>query len=446
MSVILEPFNYFIIHGGFFSGVHLSLSRIIQVAVLIVSLFWVIRVRGNVSVTNVLQHNFIRLFFALLIFYFLHHILMILSGGFNVDNVVQTFGMYPLVRSFVDIFSETYKVLYFVILFPVFVFDHNGLLRFFRLFKVMFLLFLFVGFLDYLFVQLGMDLIGRHIYDGRDVGTRFHSFAGEPRHVIPYLSLVLAVSFLARNYSVNIFAKYLYFILALIVVLTASLTGLVALLVASLSVSILHSGMRKWLLLALLGSFIAVYFSYTYNPRIVLYFDQVIALYGQYSTDSVGGLNDMGVLRGQMRDIYPIVDLLSVNGVAGVINMIVGSGPMSSVMLLNEYAGSDFFDLLKPSSYIVSILYDYGFLGLLVIYLVYTYPVKMLASKGHIDSRVCLYVTFCFVVFLLQKSSAFYILIGVVFAVAKINFQYRIHGSTVSDSGVVKYRYSMYER
>ena len=128
-------------------------------------------------------------------------------------------------RPFFEYFIAFYYFAYFVVIARYLIPNKEAINYFFKLFLIVFILCILIGYLD-LLLQLLLPLetymgFPRHFYNDTRVGFRFHGIAGEPRDAFSYLILGLGILTL-RDIWRN--KKKLTFFWVIFIAITATLT------------------------------------------------------------------------------------------------------------------------------------------------------------------------------------------------------------------------------
>ena len=234
-SVIIEPLLFFIVFIPNTFGVTANVSKLFQLTIFIYLIIKLLISRSFIvpSPFSRLNINFIYYFFWTVIagFYGLF------IGAYNIENDIITSGI-ELKTSYRPIFEYIvllYYFIYFMILPRYFLNNTIAINYFFKVFIMVFSLLLLVGFGDMLlrYSALIEDYTGipRHISDLRDIGLRFHGFAGEPRDAFVYLFFGLCMIALKGIWeNTKMPSNILKVIVIIAVVLTQSFSGLLGIL------------------------------------------------------------------------------------------------------------------------------------------------------------------------------------------------------------------------
>ena len=319
----------------------------------------------------------------------------------------------PYVRVGVDVLIIMFNYWYFVILMPYFMRGRRDMDYFFNLVKNIALLFVVVGFIDYLtYSVFGFNLLTRHAYDSVYVGDRFHSFAGEPRHAVPYIVMLVFLYFLWSFVYCNK-VRFIYLIVFILAaVLTKSTSGVVGAMIGVVFVVLFsREGGNKFSLSMLLFFLILMVFVFT--EKINMYYSGFLELEWGSGLESAPR-----ILHGQMRDIFPLMKILEDVYNLNLVPVLFGNGALSATFLNNIYYQSDTFSLLSPSSQIVRVLYEQGLIGFVILFMLFYLPFyrSSLVLGNGLQSSYLMVIAF----YMAQRSVVVFIALGVVVAVVRI--------------------------
>jgi len=418
-------------------GVPGSVSRIIQLLVLIGLTMRIFKKLILSKSHSLMMPNFVSPIYIYLIGYFL---LLIFSGvvGYFVGNYdlpwsqqenftgskLNSFINSVAIRPLFEYVVAAYFIIYFVFLPRLFLKTKKDLVYFFTIFKIMFIVSLLAGILDYFFSSMGfVDLIPRHIYDGVDIGNRYHGFGGEPRQAFVYLMLGLAIFHLKAYFEGTSLNKWWAFFIIIAAILTKSFSGYLGIF-AFIGLSIVSQlKSLKSFFIALFYSSILLLFLYLLminTEKIILYLESASNLWAILET---GG--ELPYLMKVQRDsIYPLYDLTVKFREFNFFPIFFGSGLGSASVTNNVYDGV-VLGVFNPNSQFVRLLYASGLFGLLFFLLAFTHPVKYLTknldrrTQNHFILYMLLLVGCSFGV----RSPAPYIYLGVFISVMSLSGQ-----------------------
>jgi hypothetical protein len=348
-GILFELLLYFVLLDNNVAFITLNIGKII----LIPCFFIYFQINYNL----ILKPNIdgVRWYIIFVIFVFLSSILNIFKYSF--DQI-------PL-RSFFELLVYIYNIfLFFLIPRSLFNMDES----FIKFFKLILSIILFFGFLDVITTYFGFDLLTRHLFDITNVGPRFHSFLGEPRDAFVVLSsLLFFISY--YNYK-SFFTNYKYYVFALLIaiILTQSLSGVLGIIIGlllfifyTIKIKILYKYIFP-ISLVLLILFIGINVS-TDGPvnRFTAYLDGLDELFTLLKQGDISPL-----FKGQVASILPFYlqyqNLINLN----LFPLFFGYG-----IGMSSFYSSEFLDLnevTNPSSQIVRIFFEFGFLGIYLFY------------------------------------------------------------------------------
>lgn len=372
-SLIFEPLLYFVYaSAGQTTGIPLSVSRILQIIVLISFILRLMLIRRpitqqqffSIHLNKYFVYYFLILFASsfLGIFIFHSYEVSIKSSIFNGEADVP-FLKSKYMRPFFDIFLLSYYYFYFIILSRYFINSGKALNYYFKYFIYSFYLIIFLGFADlsYSFL-MGSALIKRHLGESTDVGTRFHSFLGEPRDAFVYLvyaGLILVIYHVLYS-KIRYISILLYLILAA-AILTQSASGILGILIGGiLAITYFLAKGNKKVFYFL--SFFAVLMIFViilipYSPRMELYIEGFSSLY----YDLKSGNELPYILLVQSVNFLPFWGMFNHLMNYNYFQLLFGSGFSSSAYYNMNYIGD--YSYSNPNAQITRILFDGGIVG-----------------------------------------------------------------------------------
>ncbi len=391
-SIVFQPLLFFVLFQRELFGVPGSLSRILQILVIIgLILRFLIRFIDLKSYkvrvanfTSPLYINFLA-YFALLIF---AGLIGLASGAYDLPAAYQQgetlSGFSSIlnsaeVRPLVEYFIEAYYFIYFSILPKYILKTEKDIIRFFTFFKALFIISFVIGVVDFAFAASHLDLIPRQIMDGVNVGMRYHGLAGEPRQAVGYLALGLAIFHLQAFFEGKKLSRWWMAAIITAILLTQSASAMLGI-IAFLGLYIIFNlgNFRKFLIICLASPLVIflLYVIIINSDRINMYVESTHDLWS--ILESGGELPYL--MKTQLDSIYPLYDLTVKFRDFDFLPVFIGSGLGSASVVNNVYVDS-VFGTSNPNSQFVRILYESGLIGMLFFVLAFTYPVKYL-SKG----------------------------------------------------------------
>mgnify|MGYP001158330004 CR=1 FL=1 len=385
-AILFEPLLYFIFIKG------LPFSRMLQLAFLIIAfLILVVLILNDKKLMfkfgNLEKNNPLNLFFLMIpISFFVGYF----SGNHSVDlNIYQlndfsgrSFEKAVSRKLLIEFLILIYYFMFFYFFTYAFLNKKNHFEYFFSLFKFIFILNLVLGYLDYIFNSLGIDLISRHFYDGVDVGRRFHGISGEPRQASVFLALGLSLLYLESLFKSKKFNIIWIFITLPALFLTISFTSL-------LSIFIFLMLLLPILISILIRRPIVFIFSIIFIFISTFYFVQIprIAQYVETFSNVFEVLENNQqlpyLIRVQMGEVFPVYDQLKAISENNYMQFLFGSGIGTSAV--NNYSYVDIMDAFgNPNSQLIRSIYESGFIGSILFISIFYFPF----INKNIDSRV----------------------------------------------------------
>lgn len=393
-SLITEPLLYFIIaSGGQATGIPLSLSRLLQIGVLLIIVSKIIG-----SKVPIIKHRIATL--SVNKFLLIHILILLVStllglflfGSYNInirEGLIKTEENVPFLKSkymrpVFDIFLLMYYYFYFVMLAPYFLKTKSTINYFFKLFIRVLYFVLIAGFIDLLYVLLrGEALIKRHFGESTDVGFRFHSIAGEPRDAFVYLVYSMSMIFVSVYLFPSLRNKRLLLILLIVaIVLTQSASGMLGILIGgllTLGYFLLKKSVRAFyfLFIFLFITAIVIYLV-SLSPRMQLYIEGFSGLYDELKS---GGELPY-ILLVQSVNFLPFWGMYNYLLELNFYQFLFGSG-FSSVAYYNMNFIGD-YSYSNPNSQLTRLIFDGGIVGF-IYYLLFlvTIPIKFFTKQFH---------------------------------------------------------------
>ena len=436
-SIVFEPLLFFVMFDRSLIGVPFNLARFFQIIVIITLILRLIismpRKVRIVNLTSPLYINFLA-YFILLIFAGLFGIIWgayDLPAGYQQGSTLSFFSRIlnsAEFRPILEYVIAAYYIIYFAILPKYILKNYEDIIRFFNIFKALFIFSFFVGFLDLIFYSPNIDLIPRNIVDGIDVGRRFHGLAGEPRQAILYLVLGLAIFHLQAFFTGKKLSKFWVIGIMIAVFLTQSASAVLGI-IAFLGLYMVFAlnDFRQFLKFIIFSivMILVLYISISNSDRIIQYIKSAQNLW--FILETGGQLPYL--MSVQSDSIYPLYDLTVKLRNFDLIPIFFGSGLGSASVANNVYA--DFiFGTSNPNSQFVRILYESGLVGTLLFIFAFINPLKYL-TKG-LDNNSKYQFIICMLLLLgcsfAVRSAVAYIYLGIFIAAFDIflkNTNYR---------------------
>jgi len=424
-AILLEPLLFFYLAPGF------QLSRILQFLFIFIVFLTLMKVIIDKQNPIFIGEPFFNNPF-LVVFFFI--IPISFFSGFYSDNLFIELNIFQAndysnsdFKSFVffESLNEVLILIYYFTFFYYFTYillsNRNSLDYFFRLFKFLFLLNLFLGYTDLLISFGGFDLIPRHLYDGINVGNRFHGIAGEPRQAGVFLAFGLSVLYLESVYNSSRMNPFWLVFTIPAIFLTLSFTSIISFLiflVLLFPIFIIYINKKPLILLVI--SFITALTTYIVFqiPRVDDYINVFISL-----LDILERNKDLPYLiRVQLGEVYPLYDQLIAMKEGNLIQLLFGSGIGSSA--INNYSYVDTIDALgNPNSQLVRSIYESGLLGTLIFILIFYWPILRLKNTNF-ETKINFYIATSLVLAfsLGVRSSSIFIYFGLMCSIIFNNF------------------------
>ena len=373
-SLITEPFKYFILSSPALIGISLTLSKSLQLVFLIGYLFnFIFRGKGIPKI-NPFDRNYAYLTLFIIVS-LIAGIYGFLSGQYHINTFnVSTTSINK--RAFFEIFIILYYYLYFLIL-PIYIIRSKVQLSYFFLWTNKLIYFVVaLGLIEFICYQfLSTNLIPRHLTDSNwvDVGNRFHSILGEPRHAFVYLVFSIAFLYL-RQAVTNKKLSYIYLsILILCCILTKAFSGVAGIIFGIILLAIYTKISFKNLIaffLISIVSFVAIVISVKYSVRIDNYYQMLLTL-----PDEISKVPLPYFLHAQAPELIPL--WLFANRIIDVdlIYVLIGSGIASSSYAINNFL-STFMVGNNPNAQLVRLVYDAGVIGTYLYLMVLINPIR----------------------------------------------------------------------
>lgn len=388
-GILFEPLLFFVLAPGQFGNI----SRVLQLFFLsLLILICLMLVRRNASLKIKRASNqtnpFIVLFFISISFS--------LFFGIVNDNLSLKLNIFQL--SFFDqgafqdeVFKQLLRehlilIYYFFVFYlgsKTFIFGSDAIIYFFKMFKLLFIFNLIIGYIDLCFSYFGFDLISRHIYDGVNVGNRFHGISGEPRQAAVFLIYGLSMLYFNSLLLKERISRILVTTSICALLLTFSFTALIGIAITGIlyfifNIRIVANNIfRSTFYFSLIILSIMVLIS---NSRIEDYIN--VFSTQLYLLENPNQLPYL--IRVQMGDIFPIYEQYKSLVSGRWIEILFGNGIGSSAVINFSYIQSiDGFG--NPNSQLARFIYETGFIGLSFFILIFFWPI---INSGPIEPKV----------------------------------------------------------
>ncbi len=406
---MFEPLLYFVLtYSNNILGVPLSVSRILQLVVLfmLATSFFdkLLRNEKLVVVNNILPENqFLLLYFILLIF---SSTIGIIYGSYNLPQLETLsliyYGANPyLSRSIFEIIIIIFNIFYFVILPRHLIKTKIDFDYFFSVFKFFLIITLLVGYLDYIFAELGItDLVHRHIRDDVGVGGRFHGLAGEPRQAAVHMVFNFSMYILYCKYFRVKPRILILLLIVLALIFTKSMSLFVALIFFSLFLVIFRMIKFKYLILLA----IIIFFMFKFE-NIQNYYTKLLVAW-EIIESGIDLPYHLRIIKGE---IYPIYDIIKKSLDFDLVPVIFGHGSGSVSAVNNIYIG-DYLGARNPNAQIIRLLFESGILGTMVFVISMIWPIKYFThnmDKKNKDLYLVTMIMILSVIFAVRSSIVF---------------------------------------
>lgn len=422
LTFFLEPLLFFLVADRNLIGFSLNISRIIQLIVItelfIRYIYFLPSFKLNTNIIELSRGYSIFIFYGLFISFF-----GIIFGQYGNNNLI-----FPPQRALIEFGISIYYFLYFAIL-PTLLFPtkrHVEIIFKFliKIFKVI----LIIGFLDLFLLLLGLPSLPRHLGD-IEVGLRFHSLMGEPRDAAVYLIFMCMVLYLKNEFFPNDRNPSWLFISFIIIafVLTVSVSGLLAIVLAFslLTLKFLKDDFLKlpvkrlFTLIFLFLLFIAFILMLLLNERFQLYIEAFNLLGDLISRNMVPDQ-----LSGQMVNIYPLWHRLLEVLDGNIFWTTFGSGIGTTSIVNNFYydlSNLSSEELLNPHANAVRIFFENGIIGSLLLLFAFRKPFATFTYTTKEKNTIINSYLIILGAFLAHRTLLFFIALGLIFLVLKIN-------------------------
>lgn len=422
-SIILEPMLYFVIGERSVTGVTANVSRILQTVVVL----WLLIGFVASSVDLRQASPFGRIYINYTIYFLLACIAGVygyLRGAYTIPvaygtdvsafaGILNSAWLRPLFEYFIAI----YYFVYFVVLPRYFLKKPEHVEYYFKWFFRLFGASLLIGFIGYLLSWFDIVLVGRHMFDRREIGHRFNGLAGEPRDAFVYLIFGVALYYL-RCYQTG--AKVNVRWLAVVgaaALLTQSASGLLGIVIfLGLLIALGLVRLNKFALgaafvlpLMLVPLLIVLVEN---SERLLAYRQALLLTWSILENHEQLPL----ILIGNSNNIYPAYEWINKLREFDLAPVLIGSG-IGSASAINNLLGS-WDELTNPNSQLIRLIYESGLVGSFFFVMAFYRPMELLtAQMSRRHRRVMLALTVLLIgAFLAHRSASLYIFLGIAIA------------------------------
>jgi hypothetical protein len=369
VSVVIEPFLFFVIADRTQIGFGMNIGRIFQ-AIVINWLFFEFLIRKSFIISSEglylitpYSYGIIYIYFATFfsIIFGVHPTTTYVSDSKNLLDHLNNFTVRPVIEGLIVI----YQFFYFVIL-PLLLLKKKTDFDFF--FKVLFFFLILhfgMGYLDFLLNMGGIQLIPRHLHEEIHVGLRWHGIAGEPRDAAVYnmsLFFILAVYSIYTNGRITRINPLFYALLLLSLLLTFSASFVVGVFISAGLVLIFYFSVIKFkkikyimFAIGFLSIFIAMNMK---SDRVVEYYEAYSEFLLQLYLNPNAEMSYL--IKNSFNNVYPIIFLsndflLNLN----VYPLLFGYG-IGASGVVNQNIYEEFYN---PNNQLVRTIFEYGIIG-----------------------------------------------------------------------------------
>ena len=430
-SIIFEPLLFFVlIEAQNFIAIPFTVSRLLQLCVLLIFFFKTIYLFKIVIIKNSFSNFIILSFFNLTIYIILISILGLLSSHYSYKELADFWtgsrvyegilGQKNLRPAF-EIFLFIYYFIYFVLI-PQYVFKTSHHLNYFlKTFFRVAIIVIFLGILDSLSnIIFNIDLIPRHLVDNRWVHMmwRFHSLCGEPRDAVVYLVFLLAIYSLYCSINKKYISKKKILLIMICIILTQSVSGYVGIFLGLLGLSFLRLSVKNlFITLVSISLFILILLNLlelNAFHRISNAYTAILMVPQYLETNSALPK----IILPQGPDIIPLwIIWLKIN-TFDLFHVIFGHGFGSASFAINNFSNY-FAGLNNPRSNLVRYLFEIGLFGTLIYTFIFfkpLYKIKSIFSKAYYN-QIFFSSVLLFSASLTHRSNLFLIFVGIILSI-----------------------------
>ena len=431
-SLLLEPLHYFYILPQNITYIGGTLTRVLQVIVIIVLLFnslLSLKIRFH-SPFSFVSRNYTYFY----IYSILIGLIGLKTGSYSISlihtsmdgNLSPDFLQSTNFRPILEYVIALYYFVYFVVLAQYMLRKKPSLDYFFKWFSVVFLVVLFIGIIDLIVVYSGGNGLARHFYDSmlsiNFPGARFHSLAGEPRDAFIYLISCIGI-FILRDFwqKQNRLTTYWILIIFIALFLTASFSGVVGLIFSGVLLLIFwlpQLSLKKQISFILWFLFLIILIILNINTslRMSQYLEGFLTLYQ--------GLNNSASIDSRLfyhaNNIFPIWHLWTEVRDWKLYHLFFGNGLGSASVINNYYYtinGVRDFQISNPNAGIIRFFYETGIIGIYLFIFAFIIPLKKLNLDSKTYFKLKTLMLIILGVYFSHRSDAPYLFFGIAMVV-----------------------------
>lgn len=430
-SIVLEPLLFFVMSSGLYTGINITLARVLQILFLIVFACKFVKAKHGFLLPNLTNkyYLFFTAYFCLLIIS--SFVGAVFYGSYDLKNIQ---GNDHIFRSFLEFIILLYYFFYFIIIPKYILTSKLEILYLLKCIERVFYLCLLLGFLD-LFVAYfwpsiipGSGFIPRHLVDSGwvGVGVRFHGIAGEPRDAFPYLIFGLLLIQIKAALLDQKMPWTLLPMVGLALLATQSGSGVVGIALGAVIFALFNFNLTRFsagklkAIFAIILTLGIVVYSVSQTDRLREYYFAFLDINDLLSS----GAELPYLVVVQSNNIFPLwatfQNLLNFN----LLPVLFGSG-MGSSAIVNSNLG-DFGDAVANShAQITRTLFESGFVGLWLYILFFYTPFKILLKHLPKVNRQFFYIVFFMLLgtSLGHRSTTIFVFTGIVISICHIWFR-----------------------
>ena len=427
-SLLFEPSTYFLLNTYETIGIAGKLSRFLQFTFIFMFIFQAI-LRAKFKFQNPLS--------SLNINFTYYFIFISISGILG-----YFFGSYSLVAGesfrapYVEYAIILYYFAYFVVFSRIFLVTKAGIDYFFKWFKITFIIVLIIGFTEFFllwiqreFIYFEFNGLGRHIYENRTLGLRFHSIVGEPRDAYSYLTFAFCILALKDIWEEK--RKLTFYWISLIILaalLTSSFSGLLGTffaigLLIFYYFPVLSSNQKLKLILGFLSILTLFYVYIQFAPRMALFYDGFKDLYDILDNGSLeNGMEINNVMNEHRGNILPIWHLWLEVREFKFFHLFFGNGLGSANVVNSLYTPNEgpVKQIFNPNSGITRMLYGEGIIGIMLFISVFLSSIKKVFINYKIFTKLKLLTLIMIGAYFAHRMPTLFIFLGVSLAVLRV--------------------------
>ena len=430
-SIVLEPLLFFVMSDSLYTGIHITLARVLQVIFLIIFACKFVKAKHGFLLPNPTNkyYSFFTAYFCLLIIS--SFIGAVFYGSYDLK---YSQGNGHVSRFFLEFIILLYYFFYFAIIPKYILTSKLKILYLLKCIERVFYLCLLLGFLD-LFVAYfwpgfipGSGFIPRHLVDSGwvGVGVRFHGIAGEPRDAFPYLIFGLLIIQIKATLLDQKTPWILLPMVVLALLTTQSGSGVVGIALGAVIFALFNFKLTRFsagklkAIFAIILTLALVAYSASQTDRLREYYFAFLDINDLLSS----GAELPYLVAVQSNNVFPLwatlQNLLNFN----LLPVLFGSG-MGSSAIVNSNLG-DFGDAVTNSNaQITRTLFESGFVGLWLYILFFYAPFKILLKHLPKVNQQFFYIVFFMLLgtSLGHRSTTIFVFTGIVISICHIWFQ-----------------------